>query len=220
MDAFSNDADLLRFEPALFGDLHLPGQVLISGTNGTTSGTTFTDSAANFTNAQVTAGCVIYLQTTDGGIDGAYEIVSADSATQLTVSVLRTDSDDSAIAVPADSSIIYHICTYQPQSNEVLFQLSQYFGLAPGVADSDYDVDDILDTAVLRQASIYATLAAVYAMLAGGTDGDEQNFWQKSMFYQKRFEKAREMCRVNIDPGSDGISDKTNSGASARLIRD
>lgn len=160
------------------------------------------------------------MQTSDGGIDGAYEIVSVDSATQLTVSVLRTNSDDSSIAPPTDSAITYHICTYQPQSNEVLFQLSQYFGLGPGVADSEYDVDDILDTAVLRQASIYATLAAVYAMLAGGADDNEQNFWSKSMHYQKRFEKARERCRVNIDAGSDGVSDKTNSGASARLRRD
>lgn len=220
MNTFSNDVDILRFEPALFGDLHLPGQVLISGTAGVTAGTTFTDSAVNFNNAQIAAGCVIYMQTSDGGIDGAYEIVSVDSATQLTVSVLRTNKDDNAIAPPAASGIAYYICTYQPQSNEVLFQLSQYFGLAPGVADSDYDVDDILDIAVLRQASIYATLAAVYAMLAGRADDNEENFWKKSMHYQRRFEKARERCRVNIDLGSDGISDKTNSGASARLIRD
>ena len=220
MNAFSNDVDILRFEPALFGDLHLPGQVLISGTAAVVAGTTFTDSGANFSNAQVAAGCVIYLQTNDGTIDGAYEIVSVDSATQLTVSVLRTDSDDDAIAPPAASSITYHICTYQPQSNEVLFQLSQYFGIAPGLADSDYDVDDILDTTVLRQGSVYATLAAIYAMLAGGADDNEEKFWKKSMHYQRRFEKARERCRVNIDIGSDGVSDKTNSGASARLMRD
>ena len=220
MNAFSNDVDILRFEPALFGDLHLPGQVLISGTAAVVAGTTLTDSGANFSNAQVAAGCVIYLQTTDGTIDGAYEIVSVDSATQLTVSVLRTDSEDDAIAPPAASSVTYHICTYQPQSNEVLFQLSQYFGLAPGLADSDYDVDDILDTAVLRQGSVYATLAAIYAMLAGGADDNEENFWKKSMHYQKRFEKARERCRVNIDLGSDGVTDKINSGASARLMRD
>ena len=220
MNAFSNDADILRFEPALFGDLHLPGQVLISSAAGAVSGTTLTDSTVNFNNAQIAAGCVVYMQTSDGGIDGAYEIVSVDSATQLTVSVLRIESDDDAIAPPASSDITYYICTYQPQSNEVLFQLSQYFGLAPGTADSDYDVDDILDIAVLRQASIYATLAVIYAMLAGRTDNNEENFWKKSMHYQRQFEKARERCRVNIDAGSDGASDKTNSGASARLLRD
>lgn len=220
MNAFSNDVDILRFEPVLFGDLHLSWQVLISGTIGAITGTTFDDSSANFSNAQVAAGCVIYMQTSDGSLDGAYEIVSVDSATQLTVSVLRTDSTDNAIAPPAASSITYYICTYQPQSNEVLFQLSQYFGLAPGVADSDYDIDDILDVTVLRQASVYATLAAVYAMLAGRADDNEENFWKKSMHYQRRFEKAKERCRVNIDLGSDGVSDKTNSGASARLMRD
>ena len=140
--------------------------------------------------------------------------------TQLTVSVLRIESDDDAIAPPVASGITYYICTYQPQSNEVLFQLSQYFGLAPGTADSDYDVDDILDATVLRQASVYATLAVIYAMLAGRSDNNEENFWKKSMHYQGQFEKARERCRVNIDIGSDGVTDKTNNGASARLIRD
>lgn len=220
MNAFSNDVDILRFEPALFGDLHLPGQVLISGTAGAVAGTTFTDSGVNFNNTNVAAGYVIYLQTSDGTVDGAYEIVSVDSATQLTVSVLRTDSEDEAIAPPAASSVTYHVCTYQPQSNEVLFQLSQYFGLAPGLADSDYDVDDILDIVVLRQASVYGTLSVIYAMLAGAANNNEENFWKKSMHYQKQFEKARERCRVNIDLGSDGVSDKTNSGASARLLRD
>jgi hypothetical protein len=31
---FSNDADVLKYEPVLFGELHLSSQVLASGTGG------------------------------------------------------------------------------------------------------------------------------------------------------------------------------------------
>ncbi len=80
---FSNDADILKYEPILFGELHLPGQTLTAGTGGTLSGTTFSVSGADFVSAQVSAGGVAYLQSADGSLDVAFEIVSVDSATQL-----------------------------------------------------------------------------------------------------------------------------------------
>ena len=101
MVSFSNDADILRYEPVLFGELYLPGQVLTAGTGGQLEGTTFTASGADFVSAQVSAGGVVELQTADGALDGAYEIVAVDSATQLSVSVVRSDSDGAAIAPPA-----------------------------------------------------------------------------------------------------------------------
>jgi hypothetical protein len=102
---FSNDADVLKYEPVLFGELHLSSQVLASGTGGVLSGTTFTASGADFVSALVSAGGVVYLQSADSVLDGAFEIVSVDSATQLTVSVLRPDSSGSVVAPVAASSI-------------------------------------------------------------------------------------------------------------------
>ena len=93
MVSFSNDVDILKYEPILFGELYLPWQVLAAGTGGTLSGTTFTAADADFVNAQVAAGGVIYMQSVDGSLDGAYEIVTVDSPTQLTVSVLRPDME-------------------------------------------------------------------------------------------------------------------------------
>ena len=48
----------------------------------------------------------------------------------------------------------------------------------------------------------------------------DENFWKKSLHYQKLFEKARERCRLGIDLGSDGVVDVTRVGASIRLVRD
>ncbi len=61
MVTFSNDVDILKYEPILFGELHLPWQVLATGTGASLSGTTFTASSADFVAAQIQAGGVVYL---------------------------------------------------------------------------------------------------------------------------------------------------------------
>jgi hypothetical protein len=216
MVSFSTDADILKYEPVLFGELHLPWQVLTSGTDGQLTGTTFSASGENFVNAQVSTGGVIYLRSPDDVLDGPFEIVSVDSATQLTVSVVRADPDDAAIAPPGATDIIYRISTFEPQAAEIGFQLTENFGIKPGNAASDIDVQDLLDPNALRRASAFAVISTVYAMLA--SKNKDENFWSKSLHYQKLFEKARQRCRLNI--ATDGVAGVSKVGASARLLRD
>jgi hypothetical protein len=78
---FSNDVDLLKYESKLFTEHYFPSQVLASGTGGMLAGTTFTKSGADFVAAGVSAGGVVYLKSAAGTLDGAFEIVSVDSAT-------------------------------------------------------------------------------------------------------------------------------------------
>jgi len=218
MVKFSDDVDILKYEPVLFGELHLPWQVLTAGTGATLSGTTFTASGADFVSAGVAAGAVVYMQSRDGSLDGAYEIVSVDSVTQLSVSVVRCDPNDAAVAPPAATDISYRISTFGPQASEAGFRLTEYFGIRPGNPAGGLDVEDILDKDVLRRASAFAVISTVYAMLA--SRAKEENFWEKSIHYQKLFERARERCRLSIDLGSDGSVDVTRVGSSLRLIRD
>ncbi|MBN2138410.1 MAG: hypothetical protein JW720_11445 [Sedimentisphaerales bacterium] len=218
MVGFSSDADILKYEPALFGELHLPWQVICSGDGGELAGTTFTDSAGNFTGAGVSSGGTIYLRSADGSVDGVYEIVSVDSAAELTVSVLRCDCADEAIAPPSGSDVSYRISTLAPQAGEAGFELTEYFGVRPGSPASDISVEDVLDTQALRRASVFAVIARVYAMLAGR--GEDEIFWKKSLHYQKLFERARERCRFSVDSGGDGTADVTMVAASGKLVRD
>ncbi|MHC4310058.1 MAG: hypothetical protein ACYSSN_08955, partial [Planctomycetota bacterium] len=132
MVSFSKDVDILKYESILFGELHLPGQILAAGTGGVLNGTTFIASGADFVSAQVSAGGVVYLQTVDGLLDGAYEIVSVDSATQLIISVVRSDSDDTAVAPPCATGISYRVSTVGQQASEVGFWLMEYYGIRPG----------------------------------------------------------------------------------------
>ncbi|MCJ7692852.1 MAG: hypothetical protein MUO22_05500 [Sedimentisphaerales bacterium] len=114
---FSNDTDILKYEPVLFGELHLPWQVLATGTGASLSGTIFTANDADFVSAAITAGQVIYVWSADDSLETALEIVSVDSATQLTVSIIRADSDSTAIAPPAAANISYRISTFGPQAS-------------------------------------------------------------------------------------------------------
>ncbi|MCK5473440.1 MAG: hypothetical protein KAI59_05360 [Planctomycetes bacterium] len=218
MLSFSNDADVLKYEPILFGRLYPSSQVLLTGTEAELTGTTFVASDADFTAAKIAAGNVVYLQSVDGKLDMAVEVVSVDSATQLTVSVLRASSDCEPIAPPPATDVTYRISTFAPQANEVAFQLTEHFSIQPGNPTSEYGAENIIDTDVLRQTSTFATISTAYAMVAS-KDADEI-FWKKSLYYQKLFEKARKRCRVSIDTGSDGVSDITMMGSSVRMLRD
>jgi hypothetical protein len=218
MVSFSNDADILKYEPILFGELYPAQQVLASGAGGAVSGTTFAASGADFVSAQVSSGGVIYLQSSDGVLDGAYEIVSVDSATQVSISVIRPDSTMPGVAPASATDVSYRISTFGPQANEAAFQLTEYFGIGPGNPASEIDAADILDTDVLRRASVFAVISTVYAMLA--SKAKDENFWKKSMHYQKLFARARERCRLSIDIGSDGAADIIKAGASGRLARE
>jgi len=218
MVEFSNDVDILKYEPILFGELHLPWQILASGTGAVLAGTTLTASDVNFESAGVSPGGVAYLRSTEGSLDGAYEIVSVDSATQLTVSVLRSDIADPPVAPPAADDVAYRISTFGPQAGEAAFQITACFGIQPGDPTSAITVDDIVDAEGLRRASAFAVISSIYAMWTSRTNSE--TFWQKSLHYVQLFEKTRQRCRLSADLGSDGVADVTRIGGAIRMVRD
>ncbi len=218
MATFSNDVDVLKWEPVLFGELHLPSQVLVGGTGATLNGTTLTAVGADFVGAGIGAGGVICLRSADGTVDGAFEIASVDSATELTVSVVRADTSDPAIAPPPGNNVSYRVSTFAPQASEAAFELTQCFGIQPGDPTSEIIVENILDTEGLRRASVLRVIAKVYAMWASKPAGE--HFWQKGLFYEQLYEKARQRCHVTVDLGGDGVSDVLRVGGAIRLVRD
>ena len=217
MSKFCNDVDLLKWEPVLFRDLAMVSQTLCQGTDGVTSGTTFTSAGASFINSGVAAGHVIYLRDSSNTIGGCYEIVSVDSATQLTISLVRQGTDDTALAVPDGGSLSYRISTFDPQAEEVSYSLLQYFGIGESGAEG-ITVDDILNSRSLRQSCVFAVLSAVFAGSACG-DESERGFWQKSLRYQKMFQSARARARVELDTDDDNLAEQTLMGGSFRLRR-
>ena len=218
MLSFSSDVDLAKFEPNVFGSWFLSSQVLCGGANGIVAGTQFTASGVDFTTAQVAAGGVIYLESTDGTIKGAFEIVAVVDSTHLTVSVLRAGSEQAAIPIGSASGLTWRIVTYAPQAREVLFQLSQKLGLSPGAPGAEHSADDITNPGALRQASVFGILAAVFEALYTGLDG-QTVLVEKKEQYQWQFGKAVERLRVNIDTDDDGDADRNSLLSEVQLTR-
>lgn len=218
MTTFSNDVDVLKWEPALFAELHLPSQTVATGTGATLSGTTLTAAGANFVAAGIEAGDVIHLRSTDGSLEGSYEIVSVQSATALTVSVVRSSAATPAVAPPAADNLSYRVSTLESQAVNAAFELTQCFAIRPGDPRSEIAVEDLLDTEGLRQASVLRVIASAYAAWATRPAGE--CFWRKVLFYEQLFEKAKQRCRLPVDRGADGVGDATRVGGAARLLRD
>lgn len=219
-----SDRDILKYEPGLFGELHLANQVLATGQNGELSGTTFTAAGADFVTAGVEAGSVIYMRTAypgAPGLDGAYEVVAVDSAEQICVSVLRGDLEEDPISPPASlpaTGIFYRVSTLRPQIEEVSLRLTEYFGIQPGDADSEYSAEEIADSEEIRQVCSTGVIAAAYAMLA--TNSGDEGFWSKQKHYEQLFNKGRERCRLALDTNGDGIADSVRFGGCGRLVRE
>ncbi len=219
MTVFSKDRDLLRHEAAVFGDLHFGWQVLCAGDGGVLSGTAFVKAGEDFGAAGVQAGGVIYLRADDGSIDGVYEIVSVESAEQLTVSVLRGDEAAEAIAPPGGEGLHYRVSTFEPQARQVGLELAEYVGIRPGRGEGAYGVEDVVDTAALRRASVFGVLAAVYVTLADGRR-EADGLLRKWEHYRRLYEEARQRCCVGIDADGDGVIEKRMAGGSVRLVRE
>jgi hypothetical protein len=217
MVCYSRDVDILRYEPALFGELHLPSQVIMQASGGKLEGSKFTVGEADFVDGSVEAGGVIYLKSADGAIDGTYEIVSIESQRELTVSVVRAEGQEDIIEAGQGQEVSYRVVTYRPQAQEAGIRLAEYLGIKPCV-EGDIEEGKVLESLEIRRLSVFLVLANLYAMLGG--EGGNEDYWKKSEHYTRLFEKAKERLKVGIDLDSDGVSDKIVHGGASRLVRD
>ncbi len=198
MDLFSMDVDLVKVEPGVFGFTEFAGQTLCKGANGVLNGTVFTASGESFISKGVTGGGVITLQSLDGTINAGYEIVSVNSATQLTLSVVRADSAQAAIPIGSASGLIYRVVTFAPQAGQAMVEIAGWFGIRPGCADAEYSVEQIVDATPLRAVSVYRTLAMIFAAMSGA-DAEQKTYALKREYYTAMYYAARSRARVALD---------------------
>lgn len=200
------DLDIAKQDYGLFSGLTgpFPTQVLTKGNNGQVSGTTFLATGQTFTSVGIAAGHMIYLSDGVGNIDGVFEIVSVDSATQLTISIVRADPATNPIPVGTGSSLYFRIKTFAPQIKRAEFELSQLLQLKPGCPDGQYGLDDLEDQNVLRDAALYWTLSLICAAMYGVESyGDSPySYWEtlneKRELYREMAESAIQRCKLII----------------------
>ncbi len=215
MNQFCQDRDLLAIEPDVFVTAGFAGQELISGTDGTISGTTFTSPAGDFVTAGISGGMVVSI-TPSTGQAKSFEIISVESATSMTVSILRADTNDQPTPAPAGSSLSYFIRTFGPQIGgvsatlaEKLRQLSEVAGVSTA---------DFADSAQLRYATAHGTLSAIFLARADNAAPFDAN-WIKAQYYRDQFSRLQLQLRLVTDTDGSGAAESARSFGNVRLIR-
>lgn len=218
MVLFSCDADVVRVEPGVFAGSPFAGQVLCSGANGVLAGTVFSAVGENFIGKGVAAGHVIVLQSLDGAINAAYEVVAAVTATQLEVSAVRADSEQPAIPVGTSSGLIYRIATFGPQAAIAAEEITARLGLRPGCPENTYGPEHIVDATPLRMVSVYRVLMMVFVTQAGTSDAG-RTFAFRHDYYVTQYRNAFNRLRIAVDVERDGVPERMIVGGVVRCIR-
>ncbi len=201
--SFCTDTDLLHWEPNILKDAAFASQTLIAGT-GNLAGTVFTISAGSLIATHIQAGQVIAFT---GSYIGCFPIVSIDSATQLTLSVLYDGLfPQTGSAVPSPSSGAaapsYAIRTFWAQRRIVSDVIQQAAGLNSG----ELAAAVILNSQELKRACALGTLQMIYsALAAASTSPGALN--ARADLYEKLYRRALRSAKVELDLNGDGRID-------------
>ncbi|HTL30684.1 MAG TPA: hypothetical protein VL282_15740 [Tepidisphaeraceae bacterium] len=199
MTPFCTDTDLLHWEPALLRTASFVSQTLLAGT-GNLAGTTFTISSGSFTASHVEADQTIAL---DGTINGCFSIMTVDSATQLTLSVLYDqlfDDNPEASPITSATGIAYAIRSFWAQRQIVSEMLMQAIGLEPDESSK------IANSDALRRPCVLGTIQMIYSALAAAAD-DPAALIVRADLYERLYRRALRNTKVELDLDGDGYAD-------------
>jgi hypothetical protein len=202
---FCTDVDLLHWEPSLFRDAVFASQQLLSGT-GDLNGTTFTLASGSLVTAHVAANQVIVLS---GSLSGSYPIVSVNSATQLTLSVLYDGLfPDTGSATPSPAgtaaALPFAVRTFWPQRKVVSDLMMRAAGIDVGsVITPDAQ---IVNTEAMRRPCVLGTLQMIYNALAAAA-ATPTNFQVRADLYERLYRRALGQVRAEVDMNGDGAVD-------------
>ena len=204
MLTFCTDIDLLHWEPNVLRDAAFASQTLISGT-GNLAGAVFTIASGSFNAAHVTPDLVCILS---GATAGSYPIVSVDSATQLTLSVLYdglfpTSGDPEPSPPGTANGLDFVIRTFWPQRRIVSELLLQAAGLDPSDPDAELK---ILNPDRLKRACTLGTLHLIHSALAAAAE-EPGNLNIRVELYEKLYRRALRSATVELDLNLDSRID-------------
>jgi len=213
---FCQDRDLLCIEPIVFLSGDAIGRRLIGGGDGAISGTTFTSAGSNFISSGLEAGMVLCTYDAIPAEGLAWEILSVDSATALTISVLRATTEDPAVAPPAGTGLSFYVRSFSPQTQSVSATLAEklrQLAEVAGIASADF-----ADSAQLRVTTAHGALAGVFLARADNARPHDAN-WIKAEFHRAEFLRCQEQLRLAVDLDGDGVAEQTRTLGNVYLKR-
>ena len=207
---FAMDRDLLVIEPGLFREVLWNGQRLLSGT-GDLSGTTLTLTGGSFTDGGIAAGHVVLIDSVP------MEVVSVQSATDATVSIMRNDVQSNVVPGKDVTGAVVEVFSFGPQVGIVHRQIMSMIGI-----DMD-DPEGLGDAAVTNPGAmvVLESLGALHLIYAsaGAPGRGGEAFLDRAKLYQQRFSMERGGVVAFIDLDGDGVAETRRHPNSFVLIR-
>jgi hypothetical protein len=211
------DRDLLAMEPVLFLGRGQAAQILAAGADGEIAGGRFHCLTADFLQAGILPGMVLTVWTTTAGEGLAYEIVSVEAPTQMTISILRADDQGPALPPPAQTGLSFHVMTYRPQIEGVTGTLAEKLRRIGEAVGVDFLAGDLADSAQLRRTVAYGCLTDVFVLRSENSGSGDAN-WIKAEHYRQLFRESQTRLRLAVDAG-DGRAEQTRSLGNVTLRR-
>ena len=206
---FCNDTDLLLLEPPLFALPEFTSFRRLAETAATLSGATLTLSSGPFTSALTQSGMVISLLDASGQLLAQCELIEVTDATHAVVSVPRVLASDAPIPPAVTGVAKITLISFMPQIAAISAELLRLLG-APAQRDA---VPPAVDhDSGLRTATVFGTLAALYASAAASTR-PTTTIQAKADYYRQAFIALRRAVSARLDLNSDGIPETTRHAA-------
>jgi len=208
-----SDRDLLILEPDLFRDVGFLAQRVINATGSITSGK-LNVTGADFVTAGVNVGHVIVHGQTP------LEVIFRNSASQLTVSLLRAATTDPVITPPNASTAPAIVFTFAPQIAAAHAAVLAMLGLpaagtaAPGTPDETA----ITNPHELRMLAALLSLSLIWSA-AAAVSGPHSNAASRAEQYRQRAARERSSVIARLDIDGDGLADAQRSAAAAAFAR-
>ncbi len=214
MTSFCTDRDLLALEPIVF----LQGtasQQFAAGSDGAFSTSVFNSASADFIAAGIAPGMVLTTSATIPAEGVCHEILSVDSATTLTVSILRTQDDDAAILPTDASGLAWRIRTFAANIVDTSATMGEELRQRDEI---DFDTADFVPSDQLRRLCAYGTLAAVFLGRCQHASEDDIH-WIKAEHYRAEFRRQRNTLTLLTDTNGDNAAETSRSFGNVQLRR-
>ncbi len=192
------DIDLLRWEPQIAAEAAFSTQTLFNGT-GSVSGTTLTLASGSLSTARVRAGFIACLS---GPIVGCFPIVSVDSATTCTLSVIYDGLDEAPplpVSPGAGTDLAVAVRSFFPQRKIVSDLLSRMAGVEPGGSS------EILNVEAFRKPCVLGTLHMIYSAMSTASFENRADLIIRAELYERLYRKSLRGVIAEIDTDGDGI---------------
>ncbi len=220
MKTFCKDRDLLCYERQIFNGQTFRQFILAQGSNATIADSYLSANNVDFIASGIGAGNVVFVEDETNGWQAAYEVVQCILAGQILISSLRTPDTEDILAVEEGSGLNFCIVSFKPIIYEVSFELARYLGLRPAIAGAEYSIDDLTETASLRTAAVFGTLARIYAIMPFGSDEIENSrIADKQAYYLEHYLRSRQACSAIVDTDEDSIADALIKGGLLKTKR-